>query len=45
MIYYEEKDLVRRFGDSYREYQKRTGALFPKFWKKASGNGIATHNK
>ena len=34
MIYYEEKDLVLRFGDSYREYQKRTGALFPKFWKK-----------
>ncbi|MHA1998733.1 MAG: methyltransferase family protein [Promethearchaeota archaeon] len=34
MISLEEKDLVRRFGDAYREYQKRTGALFPKFWKK-----------
>ncbi|NHJ26345.1 MAG: isoprenylcysteine carboxylmethyltransferase family protein [Candidatus Lokiarchaeota archaeon] len=31
MIYYEEKDLVKRFGDKYREYQKITGALFPKF--------------
>ena len=28
MIYYEEKDLLR-FGDDYRDYQKRTGALFP----------------
>ncbi|TXT67409.1 MAG: conserved membrane protein of unknown function [Promethearchaeota archaeon] len=33
MIYYEEKDLVLRFGDKYREYQKTTGALFPKFRK------------
>ncbi len=33
MIYYEEKDLVLRFGDSYREYQKITGALFPKIKK------------
>jgi protein-S-isoprenylcysteine O-methyltransferase Ste14 len=31
MIYYEEKDLVLRFGDSYKEYQKKTGALLPKF--------------
>lgn len=30
MIHYEEADLIRRFGDKYREYQKRTGALFPK---------------
>ena len=30
MIHYEEKDLIRRFGKKYREYQKRTGALFPK---------------
>jgi protein-S-isoprenylcysteine O-methyltransferase Ste14 len=30
MIYYEEKDLIRRFGEKYREYQKNTGALFPK---------------
>ena len=27
-------DLVKRFGDSYVEYQKRTGALFPKLMKK-----------
>lgn len=31
MIYYEEKDLVLRFGDAYKEYQARTGALFPKW--------------
>jgi len=30
MISYEEKDLIRRFGDKYRNYQKKTGALFPK---------------
>ncbi len=33
MIYYEEKDLIRRFGDNYRDYQKRTGAIFPKIRK------------
>jgi protein-S-isoprenylcysteine O-methyltransferase Ste14 len=33
MIYYEEKDLIRRYGEQYRLYQKRTGALFPKFKK------------
>lgn len=27
----EEKDLIRRFGNKYIEYRKRTGALFPKF--------------
>ncbi|MEJ2248169.1 MAG: isoprenylcysteine carboxylmethyltransferase family protein [Candidatus Lokiarchaeota archaeon] len=31
MIHYEEKDLIRRFGDKYIEYQQKTGALFPKF--------------
>ena len=36
MVHYEEQDLIRRFGDSFREYQKRTGALFPKFWKKSN---------
>ncbi|NPD88001.1 MAG: isoprenylcysteine carboxylmethyltransferase family protein [Asgard group archaeon] len=30
--YFEEKDLVERFGDSYKQYQKITGAFFPK-WK------------
>ncbi|MFX1538420.1 MAG: methyltransferase family protein [Promethearchaeota archaeon] len=32
-IYFEEKDLVKRFGDSYREYQQQTGALIPRFWR------------
>jgi protein-S-isoprenylcysteine O-methyltransferase Ste14 len=35
MIHYEEKDLIRRFGEKYREYQKSTGALFPKIRKKS----------
>ncbi|MGB5911940.1 MAG: isoprenylcysteine carboxylmethyltransferase family protein [Promethearchaeia archaeon] len=34
MIYYEEQDLIRRFGEKYQEYQKRTGAFFPKIRKK-----------
>lgn len=33
MIYYEEKDLIRRFGEKYLNYQKQTGAIFPKFRK------------
>jgi len=33
MLYVEERDLIRRFGDAYREYQKRTGALIPKLRK------------
>ncbi len=33
MIHVEEQDLIRRFGDAYRKYQKRTGALFPKLGK------------
>lgn len=34
MLYFEEMDLVKRFGDSYKEYQKTTGAYFPKIKKK-----------
>jgi len=34
IIYYEEKDLVKRFGEPYREYQQRTGAIIPKFRKR-----------
>jgi len=34
IIHYEEKDLVKRFGDAYIKYQKTTGAFIPKFWKK-----------
>jgi protein-S-isoprenylcysteine O-methyltransferase Ste14 len=30
MIYVEEKDLIRRFGDDYRQYQKEVGMFFPK---------------
>jgi protein-S-isoprenylcysteine O-methyltransferase Ste14 len=33
-IYYEEKDLIERFGLPYLEYKERVGALFPKFWRK-----------
>ncbi|MFX0168537.1 MAG: NnrU family protein [Candidatus Hodarchaeota archaeon] len=33
MLYVEERDLIRRFGDAYREYKEQTGALFPKFRK------------
>ena len=33
MIHVEEEDLIKRFGDEYREYQKRTGAIFPKLRK------------
>ena len=33
MVFFEEKDLIRRFGDNYRDYQKRTGAIFPKIRK------------
>jgi protein-S-isoprenylcysteine O-methyltransferase Ste14 len=33
MVYYEEKDLIRRFGEKYVNYQSQTGALFPKFRK------------
>ena len=28
-IYYEEKDLLKRFGDVYSEYQRTTPAVFP----------------
>ena len=34
IIHYEEQDLVKRFGDTYIEYQKNTGTFIPKFWKK-----------
>jgi protein-S-isoprenylcysteine O-methyltransferase Ste14 len=34
VIHYEEKDLIKRFGDKYLEYKLQTGALIPKFWRK-----------
>ena len=36
MVYYEEKDLIRRFGDKYVNYQNQTGAIFPKLKNKPS---------
>ncbi|NHJ87349.1 MAG: isoprenylcysteine carboxylmethyltransferase family protein [Asgard group archaeon] len=30
MLYFEEKDLVKRFGEKYQTYQKETGMLLPK---------------
>ena len=30
MIYFEEKDLIKRFGEKYLTYRKEVGALFPK---------------
>ncbi len=37
IIYFEEKDLIRRFGDKYRDYKKKTGVIFPKIRKKGKG--------
>jgi protein-S-isoprenylcysteine O-methyltransferase Ste14 len=34
IMYLEEKDLVKRFGDDYRQYQRDVGALLPKRRKK-----------
>jgi len=36
MFYFEEKDLVRKYGEKYLEYKKRTGAIFPKIKTKKS---------
>jgi protein-S-isoprenylcysteine O-methyltransferase Ste14 len=30
-MHFEERDLVRTFGDEYRAYQQRVPALFPLF--------------
>ncbi|MGB5912012.1 MAG: methyltransferase [Promethearchaeia archaeon] len=34
VIYFEEKDLIKRFGESYLLYKKNTGSIIPKFWRK-----------
>ena len=34
MIYYEEIDLEKRFGEPYKKYKQTTGALFPKIKRK-----------
>lgn len=32
-IWFEERDLLARFGDKYRAYMGRIGVFFPKFWR------------
>ena len=32
-IRWEEKDLIRDFGDTYRDYKKKVPMLFPRFWR------------
>lgn len=34
VIYFEENDLIKRFGERYLVYRKNTGAIIPKFIKK-----------
>ncbi len=36
ITYFEEKDLVERFGDSYIKYKQATGAFIPKLRKRLS---------
>ena len=33
--YYEERRLLRIFGDTYRAYQRQTGAYIPRIWRPA----------
>lgn len=33
-IRFEERDLVRRFGDAYRAYRKRAGMLLPRLHRR-----------
>jgi protein-S-isoprenylcysteine O-methyltransferase Ste14 len=40
-IHYEEKDLLKRFGDAYLEYRRRTRGLIPRFWKRRTEEGLA----
>jgi protein-S-isoprenylcysteine O-methyltransferase Ste14 len=41
LIHYEEKDLLRRFGDAYLEYRRRTRGVIPRFWKRRTEEGLA----
>ncbi|MFX1561990.1 MAG: methyltransferase family protein [Promethearchaeota archaeon] len=34
VIHFEDKDLIKRFGDPYIKYREETGALIPKFWRR-----------
>lgn len=38
MVFLEERDLIRRFGEKYGAYQRNTGAFFPKFNKEKKEN-------
>ncbi len=31
---YEERDLIRRYGEGYKDYQQRVPAIFPRFFKR-----------
>lgn len=33
-LHYEERDLIAEFGDTYRDYMKRVGRVFPKFLRR-----------
>jgi protein-S-isoprenylcysteine O-methyltransferase Ste14 len=35
-VYYEEKDLLKRFGADYAEYKKTTPAFFPRLKRKST---------
>lgn len=35
IMHFEEKDLIKRFGDAYLDYKQKTGAFFPKLRKRA----------
>ena len=41
LIHYEEKDLLKRFGDAYLEYRRRRRGLIPRFWKRRTEQGLA----
>jgi protein-S-isoprenylcysteine O-methyltransferase Ste14 len=32
MVFMEERELVERFGDDYRQYQSRSAAMIPRVW-------------
>ena len=37
-LYLEEKDLVVRFGEGYKKYQKKVGILLPKIKRRKKDN-------